>query len=144
MTSLGDYSTLTWEFTANFPIDKLQFVFGKVGGTISCDDFTLTKAGSDENLIENGDFAEESASGWGQTGCSIKVASAAAAVEVEQEVNQQTYTDGPFPFFAMGCEPPVVNGAIHFCSNRSLVSVLCLCQVATIRFLRVIMWFIWM
>lgn len=109
-----DYSTLTWEFTANFPIDKLQFVFGKVGGTISCDDFKLTEAGSDENLIENGDFAKESASGWGQTGCSIKVASAAAAVEVEQEVNQQTYTDGPFPFFAMGCEPPVVNGAIHF------------------------------
>ena len=109
-----DYSTLTWEFTANFPIDKLQFVFGKVGGTISCDDFKLTKAGSDENLIENGDFAEESASGWGQTGCTIKVASAAAAVEVEQEVNKQTYTDGPFPFYAMGCEPPVVNGAIHF------------------------------
>lgn len=42
------------------------------------------------------------------------MASAAAAVEVEQEVNKQTYTDGPFPFFAMGCEPPVVNGAIHF------------------------------
>ena len=109
-----DYSTLTWEFTANFPIDKLQFVFGKVGGTISCDDFKLTEAGSDENLIENGDFAKESASGWGQIGCTIKVASAAAAVEVEQEVNKQTYTDGPFPFYAMGCEPPVVNGAIHF------------------------------
>lgn len=110
----NDYSTLKWEFTANFPIDKLQFVFGNVGGTISCDDFKLTKAGSDENLIENGDFAKESASGWGQIGCTIKVASAAAAVEVEQEVNKQTYTDGPFPFFAMGCEPPVENGAIHF------------------------------
>lgn len=48
----NDYSTLKWEFTANFPIDKLQFVFGNVGGTISCDDFKLTKAGSDENLIE--------------------------------------------------------------------------------------------
>ena len=44
----NDYSTLKWEFTANFPIDKLQFVFGNVGGTISCDDFKLTKAGSDE------------------------------------------------------------------------------------------------
>ena len=110
----NDYSTLTWEFTANFPIDKLQFVFGNVGGTISCDDFKLTKAGSDENLIENGDFAEESARGWNPTGCTIKVASAAAAVEVEQEVNKQTYNDGPFPFYAMGCEPPVVNGAIHF------------------------------
>ena len=110
----GDYSTLTWEFTANFPIDKLQFVFGKVGGTISCDDFKLTKAGSDENLIENGDFAKESARGWKSTGCTIKVASAAAAVEVEQLVNEQTYKDGDFPFFAMGCKPPVENGAIHF------------------------------
>ena len=110
----NDYSTLKWEFTANFPIDKLQFVFGNVGGTISCDDFKLTKAGSDENLIENGDFAKESASGWNPTGCTIKVASAAAAVEVEQLVNEQTYKDGDFPFFAMGCEPPVANGAIHF------------------------------
>ena len=110
----NDYSTLKWEFTANFPIDKLQFVFGNVGGTISCDDFKLTKAGSDENLIENGDFAKESAHGWTPTGCTIKVASAAASVEVEQLVNEQTYTDGPFPFYAMGCEPPVVNGAIHF------------------------------
>ena len=110
----NDYSTLKWEFTANFPIDKLQFVFGNVGGTISCDDFKLTKAGSDENLIVNGDFAKESASGWNPTGCTIKVASAAASVEVEQLVHEQTYNDGPFPFYAMGCEPPVVNGAIHF------------------------------
>lgn len=109
-----DYSTLKWEFTANFPIDKLQFVFGNVGGTISCDDFKLTKAGSDENLIENGDFAKESARGWNPTGCTLKVASAAASKEVEQLVHEKTYTDGPFPFFAMGCEPPVVNGAIHF------------------------------
>lgn len=36
------------------------------------------------------------------------------AVEVEQEVGVQTYTDGPFPFYAMGCEPPVINKAIHF------------------------------
>lgn len=111
----NDYSTLKWEFTANFPIDKLQFVFGNVGGTISCDDFKLTKAGSDANLIENGDFAKESARGWNPTGCTIKVASAAAAVEVEQLVHEQTYKDGPFPFYVMdGCEPPVVNGAIHF------------------------------
>lgn len=78
----NDYSTLKWEFTANFPIDKLQFVFGNVGGTISCDDFKLTKAGSDENLIANGDFAKESASGWTPTGCTIKVASEAPSVEI--------------------------------------------------------------
>lgn len=36
------------------------------------------------------------------------------AIEIEKEVNVQTYKDGPFPFYAMGCEPPVINGAIHF------------------------------
>ena len=40
--------------------------------------------------------------------------SEAPVMEVEKEVCSQSYTDGPFPFFAMGCEPPVVNGAIHF------------------------------
>lgn len=36
------------------------------------------------------------------------------AVEVEQEIREKTYEDGPFPFYPMGCEPPVVNGCIHF------------------------------
>lgn len=40
--------------------------------------------------------------------------SEAPVMEVEKEVCSQSYTDGPFPFCAMGCEPPVVNGAIHF------------------------------
>ena len=43
----------------------------------------------------------------------------AMAVEVEQEVSVTTYTDGPFPFYAMGCEPPVVNGSIHYEPNGS-------------------------
>lgn len=38
----------------------------------------------------------------------------APAVEVETEVRVKTYEDGPFPFYAMGCEPPVINGCIHF------------------------------
>lgn len=38
----------------------------------------------------------------------------AKAVEMEQEVKCRTYEDGPFPFYAMGCEPPVINGCIHF------------------------------
>lgn len=41
------------------------------------------------------------------------------AVEVEQEVNTITYTDGPFPFYAMGCEPPVVGGYMHYEPNGS-------------------------
>ncbi|MBQ4386285.1 MAG: endo-1,4-beta-xylanase [Prevotella sp.] len=39
------------------------------------------------------------------------------AVEVEQEVNFYTYetkADGPFPHYPMGCEPPIVGGALHF------------------------------
>ncbi len=34
--------------------------------------------------------------------------------EVEVEATSITYQDGPYPFYAMGCEPPVINGAIHF------------------------------
>lgn len=109
-----EYTTLTWEFNAQFPIDKLQFVFGKVGGTLTCDDFKLVKAGSDDNLISNGDFSKESTTGWGTTSCNIAVNSSAQVIEIETEVRTKTYTDGPFPFYAMGCEPPVVNGAIHF------------------------------
>ena len=40
--------------------------------------------------------------------------SEAPAMEVEKEVCSQSYTDGDFPFYAMGCTPPVINGAIHF------------------------------
>lgn len=38
----------------------------------------------------------------------------APALEVETEVTFKTYTDGPFPFYAMGCEPPVIDGCIHY------------------------------
>lgn len=40
--------------------------------------------------------------------------SEAPAVEVEQEKTVQTYQDGPFPFYVMGVEPPVIDGCIHF------------------------------
>ncbi len=36
------------------------------------------------------------------------------AVEVEQEVKHQTYQDGPFPYYQMGCAPDIINGSIHF------------------------------
>ena len=116
----NDYSTLTWEFTANFPIDKLQFVFGNVGGTISCDDFKLTKAGSDENLIENGDFAKESARGWNPTGCTIKVASAAAAVDIPVSVGHLTFDDGQnLGGWGMDNAPKIVNGVCEVGNNAA-------------------------
>lgn len=43
----------------------------------------------------------------------------APAVEVETEVTFKTYTDGPFPFYPMGCEPPVIDGCIHFVPDGS-------------------------
>ena len=47
------------------------------------------------------------------------------AVEVEQEINVKTYTDGKFPFYAMGCEPPVINGAIHFVPDGNWSQFFC-------------------
>ncbi len=34
--------------------------------------------------------------------------------EEDQIITTVTYADGNFPFYPMGCEPPVIDGAIHF------------------------------
>ncbi len=47
----------------------------------------------------------------------VKIEEVAAGPELHpefQQVAKTTYTDGPFPFYPMGCEPPVENGALHF------------------------------
>ena len=59
-----DWATVEWTFDAAFPLDKLQFVFGKHGGFIAFDNLVVKKDGSDENLVENGDFANPVTSGW--------------------------------------------------------------------------------
>ena len=39
----------------------------------------------------------------------------AMAVEVETDINFMDYPkDGPFPFYAMGCEPPIIGGYLHY------------------------------
>ena len=60
-----DWATYEWKFTSNFPLDKLQIVFGKFGGTVCFDNLVLVKDGTEDNLITNGDFSEESTEGWG-------------------------------------------------------------------------------
>ena len=35
-------------------------------------------------------------------------------VTEDKEIAEITYNDGPFPFYPMGCEPPVIDGALHF------------------------------
>lgn len=106
-------------FTPNADIDRMRFCFGKVGGTLYFDNFILKEKGTDHNIVVNSTFDEDDISHWTKVSwvpISYKIGnvSGAAAVEIENEVHERTYTDGPFPFFAMGCEPPVVNGAIHF------------------------------
>ena len=106
-------------FTPNADIDRMRFCFGKIGGTLYFDNFVLKEKGSDHNIAVNSTFDEDDISHWTKVPwveISYKIGNVAgaAAVEIENEVHERTYTDGPFPFFAMGCEPPVVNGAIHF------------------------------
>ena len=106
-------------FTPNADIDRMRFCFGKVGGTLYFDNFILKEKGSDHNIVVNSTFDEDDISHWTKVpwvDISYKIGNVAgaAAVDIENEVHKQTYTDGSFPFFAMGCEPPVVNGAIHF------------------------------
>ena len=106
-------------FTPNADIDRMRFCFGKVGGTLYFDNFILKEKGSDHNIVVNSTFDEDDISHWTKVSwvpISYKIGNVAgaAAVDIENEVHKRTYTDGSFPFFAMGCEPPVVNGAIHF------------------------------
>ena len=48
------------------------------------------------------------------------------AMEVEQEVKHQTYQDGPFPYYQMGCAPDVINGSIHFVPTGDWSQFFCL------------------
>ena len=107
----------SFSFTPNADIDRMRFCFGKIGGTLYFDNFVLKEKGSDHNLVVNSTFDENDISHWTKVSwveVNYKIGNVAGAIDIENEVHKQTYTDGPFPFFAMGCEPPVVNGAIHF------------------------------
>lgn len=110
----------SFSFTPNADIDRMRFCFGKIGGTLYFDNFVLKEKGSDHNIAVNSTFDEDDISHWTKVSwvpISYKIGNVAgaAAVEIENEVHERTYTDGPFPFYVMGgCEPPVVNGAIHF------------------------------
>lgn len=81
-----DWTTISWTFTATNPHDRLQFCFGKLAGSIDFDDLVLTKEGSTENLIGNGDFATSSLKGWnsnynGPTFAIVKVPASTTAIK---------------------------------------------------------------
>ena len=52
------------------------------------------------------------------------------AMEVEQEVKYQTYQDGPFPYYQMGCAPEVINGSMHFVPTGDWSQFFCVAGVA--------------
>ena len=52
------------------------------------------------------------------------------AIEVEQEVKHQTYQDGPFPYYLMGCAPDVINGSIHFVPTGDWSQFFCVSGLA--------------
>ena len=52
------------------------------------------------------------------------------AMEMEQEVKLQTYTDGAFPYYPMGCAPDVINGSIHFVPTGNWSQFFCLTGAA--------------
>ena len=42
------------------------------------------------------------------------------------ELSRQTYTDGKFPFYQMGCAPDIINGSIHFVPTGDWSQFFCL------------------
>lgn len=68
------WTTVKWEFEAQFTHDMLQFCFGtlKNDESVSMDDITLVKEGTEENLVEDGDFAQNATAGWGSNWQGLK------------------------------------------------------------------------
>ena len=119
------WSVISFEFTSSSDCSRLLFSFGKFGGDLYFDDIVLVEKGDSHNMFSNGTFEEGdlpskwSKPGWHSYTYGIEPSPGDAAAEVEQEKKVRTYQDGPFPFYAMGCEPPVVDGYIHFVPTGS-------------------------
>lgn len=63
-----EWQTYTWHFNAQFPHDRLQFVFGALNGAIYMDDIVLKCDNVGVNCVQNGDFSENTTRGWGKPG----------------------------------------------------------------------------
>ena len=46
------------------------------------------------------------------------------------ELSRQTYQDGPFPYYQMGCAPDIINGSIHFVPTGDWSQFFCLTGLA--------------
>lgn len=90
------WKTFTWNFSARFPLNELDFVFGQYGGSIFFDDVTLKEVGSDKELIVNGDFESTLTANWEkiswQGGVSFKVVSASYKGDLLQAIKDAKAT----------------------------------------------------
>ena len=92
------WKTFTWNFSARFPLNELDFVFGQYGGSIFFDDVTLKEVGSDKELIVNGDFESTLTANWEkiswQGGVSFKVVSTSYKGDLLQAIKDAKATLG--------------------------------------------------
>lgn len=92
------WKTFTWNFSARFPLNELDFVFGTYGGSIFFDDVTLKEVGSDKELIVNGDFESTLTANWEkiswQGGVSFKVVSTSYKGDLLQAIKDAKATLG--------------------------------------------------
>lgn len=90
------WKAFTWNFSARFPLNELDFVFGQYGGSIFFDDVTLKEVGSDKELIVNGDFESTLTANWEkiswQGGVSFKVVSTSYKGDLLQAIKDAKAT----------------------------------------------------
>ena len=125
----------SFSFTPKKDMDRMRFCFGKVGGTLYFDNFVLKEKGSNQNIVVNSTFDENDISHWTKVSwvnISYKIGNVAgaAAVEAENEVSKQTYKDGKFPYYQMGCAPEIINGSMHFVPTGDWSQFFCLTGLA--------------
>jgi hypothetical protein len=58
------FTDLTWTFSASHDHDKLQFVFGKIGGKVYFDNVSCKDRDTGVEMVINGDFESDDLSGW--------------------------------------------------------------------------------
>lgn len=111
------WTTLTWNFTANFNLDRIDLDFGGLNGSIFFDDVKLTDDEYGVDLIMNGDFSANSTEGWssqsaynGTSWAIVDSDSGAAAPDPDEPVIPDTWE------FAKQGDP---NFHVYLCFGQS-------------------------
>lgn len=59
-----DWKSLRITFTADYDFDGFDFLFGGLDGSIFFDEINIAETGVGVNIVQNGDFADNSTMGW--------------------------------------------------------------------------------